>query len=66
MAALMMSLFWLASFDFAHGLVNEQFLYGTVAAFVAYAAAGEAYGLDAIVEKARIVTEHPLLRSVLG
>lgn len=66
MGALMMSLFWLASFDFAHGLVNEQVLYGAIAAFVAYAAAGEAYGLDAIVEKARIVTEHPRLRHVIG
>lgn len=66
MGALMMALFWVASFDFAHGLVNEQFLYGIVAAFLAYAAAGEAYGFDALIEKAKVVTEHPRLRLVLG
>lgn len=64
--ALMMGLFWIANFDFAHGLVNEQFLYGAVAAFVAYAAAGEAYGLDALLEKATIITRYPRLRAVLG
>lgn len=64
--ALMMSLFWLASWDFAHGLVNEQFMYGIVSAFVAYAAAGEAYGLDALIERTPTVSEHPRLRYVLG
>jgi len=64
--ALMMGLFWVASWDFAHGLVNEQFLYGIVAAFVAYAAAGEAYGLDAIIERTKIVKRTPRLRYVLG
>ncbi len=66
MGALMMTLFWIASFDFAHGLVNEQFLYGILSAFVAYTAAGEAYGIDAFIDKASIVTEHPRLRYVLG
>jgi thiosulfate dehydrogenase [quinone] large subunit len=66
MGALMMGLFWVASFDFAHGLVNEQFLYGIVAAFLAYAAAGEAYGLDALIEKMRVIAQHPRLRLVLG
>jgi thiosulfate dehydrogenase (quinone) large subunit len=63
---LMMGLFFVASWDFAHGLVNEQFLYAIVAAFVAYAAAGEAYGLDAIIERTRIVRQQPKLRYVLG
>ena len=66
MGTLMMAFFWIASFDFAHGIVNEQFLYGILSAFVAYSGAGEAYGLDASIEKARIVTEHPRLRAVLG
>ena len=30
--ALMMALFYVASWDFAHGFVNEQFLYGILAA----------------------------------
>ena len=66
LGGLMMAFFWIANFDFAHGLVNEQFLYGIVAAFVAYSGAGEAYGLDAVIEKAKVVTEHPRLRYVLG
>lgn len=64
--ALMMALFWVASWDFAHGLVNEQFLYGIVAAFLADAAAGEAYGLDELLERTRIVRRQPKLRFVLG
>jgi thiosulfate dehydrogenase [quinone] large subunit len=63
---LMMALFWVATWDFAHGLVNEQFLYAIVSAFVAYAAAGEAYGLDAIIERSPIVKRAPQLRYVLG
>jgi thiosulfate dehydrogenase (quinone) large subunit len=64
--ALMMGLFWIANWDFAHGLVNEQFMYGIVSAFIAYAAAGEAYGIDALVGRTRTVTQHPRLRYVLG
>ncbi len=64
--ALMMALFYVASWDFAHGLVNEQFLYGILAAFVAYAKAGEAYGLDAYIDKTATVKAHPSLRFVLG
>jgi thiosulfate dehydrogenase [quinone] large subunit len=63
---LMMTLFWIASWDFAHGFVNEQFLYGIVAAFIAYAAAGEAYGLDALIDRTKPIVEHPRLRYVLG
>jgi thiosulfate dehydrogenase [quinone] large subunit len=64
--ALMMGLFYVATWDFAHGFVTEQFLYGIVAAFVAYAAAGEAYGIDALLDKTRTVVTHPRLRYVLG
>jgi thiosulfate dehydrogenase [quinone] large subunit len=66
MGGLMMGLFTIASWDFAHGLVNEQFLYGIVALFVAYAAAGETLGIDAILDRTRIVRSQPKLRYVLG
>jgi thiosulfate dehydrogenase [quinone] large subunit len=66
MGTLMMALFWIATFDFAHGFINEQFLYGAVSLFVAYSGAGEAYGLDAFIDKARIVTQHPRLKLVLS
>jgi thiosulfate dehydrogenase (quinone) large subunit len=64
--ALMMGMFWVANWDFAHGLVNEQFLYAIVAAFVAYAAAGDAFGLDAIIERTPFVRAQPKLHYVLG
>jgi thiosulfate dehydrogenase (quinone) large subunit len=66
MGALMMGLFWVATWDFAHGFVNEQFLYGIASAFVAYAAAGDAYGLDEIIERTETVRRAPALRYVLG
>jgi thiosulfate dehydrogenase [quinone] large subunit len=66
MGGLMMGLFTIASWDFAHGLVNEQFLYGIVALFVAYAAAGETFGIDAILDRTKIVRSQPRLRYVLG
>jgi thiosulfate dehydrogenase [quinone] large subunit len=64
--ALMMALLWVASWDFAHGVVNEQFLYGIVAAFLAYASAGDVYGLDELVERTALVRRQPKLRYVLG
>ena len=66
MGGLMMGLFYVATWDFAHGFVTEQFLYGIVALFVAYAAAGEAYGIDAILDRTKVVRSQPKLRYVLG
>jgi thiosulfate dehydrogenase (quinone) large subunit len=65
-ATVMMGLFWVANFSFANGPFNEQLMYGIVAAFLAYAGAGEAYGLDAIIEKTEAVRRAPALRYVLG
>jgi thiosulfate dehydrogenase (quinone) large subunit len=65
-ATLMMSLFWIANYSFANGIFNEQFMYGLVAAFLAYAGAGSSYGLDAIIEKTEFVRRAPALRYVLG
>jgi hypothetical protein len=41
-------------------------MYGVIAAFLAYAGAGEAYGLDALIEKTEVVRRTPALRYVLG
>jgi thiosulfate dehydrogenase [quinone] large subunit len=65
-AVLMMGLFYVASWSFEFGPISEQFLYGAVAAFLAYARAGEVYGLDAIIERTAIVKRTPQLRYVLG
>ena len=66
MGTLMMALFWIANWDFAHGLVNEQFLYGAVAAFIAVAAPIQAYALDKVIATSALVRRAPALRTVLG
>jgi thiosulfate dehydrogenase [quinone] large subunit len=65
-AALMMGLFYVASWSFATGPFNEQFLYGVVALVLVALSAGEYYGLDALIEKTRWVQHTPALRYVLG
>ncbi|OGN80794.1 MAG: hypothetical protein A2X23_00250 [Chloroflexi bacterium GWC2_73_18] len=66
MGALMMALFWLAAWDFQHGIVNNQLLYGVTALFLGYVNAGHYYGVDAIVEKAAETTRAPVLRLLSG
>jgi thiosulfate dehydrogenase [quinone] large subunit len=66
MGALMMGMFFIAAWDFGHGIVNQHFVYGTLALFLAYARAGEIYGLDAWIERLPVVTRAPALRYVLG
>ena len=63
----MMSLFYVANWSFANGPFNEQFMYGVTALYLAYAAAGETWGLDGIIERATpIIKRAPALRYVLG
>ena len=63
----MMSLFYVANWSFANGPFNEQFMYGITALYLAYAAAGETWGLDAIIERGTpIIRRAPALRYVLG
>lgn len=66
LGALMMFLFWIAAWDFANGIVNEQFVYMLLAAVVAYASAGRVFGVDAILEKTDLVRRRPRLKLVLG
>lgn len=66
MGAVMMSGITIASWDFAFGPVNETVLYAAVALYLAYAHAGLAYGLDAIIERTQIVTHRPALHFLLG
>ena len=66
LGALMMFLFWLANWSFANGIINEQFVYGLLAGVVAYASAGRAFGIDAVLEKTELVRRAPALRLVLG
>jgi thiosulfate dehydrogenase [quinone] large subunit len=63
---LMMGLFFVAIWDFSHGIVNEQLTIGMVSAYLGVMAAGRYYGLDSILEKATAVRHSPRLRYVLG
>ena len=46
--------------------VNETALYAAVALYLAYAQAGLAYGLDALIENTAVVTHRPALHYLLG
>lgn len=65
MAALMMGLFYVASWSFAFGPITEQFMYGAVALFLVYARAGDAYGLDAVLERTSFVKRTPAVAAFL-
>jgi hypothetical protein len=51
--ALMMGLFFVATWDFSHGVINEQLMYGIVTAVLGVVAAGRYYGFDAVLGEGR-------------
>ncbi len=63
---LMLALFFFATWDLQHGIVNEQLMYAIVTGFVGVIAAGRYFGLDSVIEKASAVRHTPQLRYVLG
>jgi thiosulfate dehydrogenase [quinone] large subunit len=63
---LMVGFFYLAQWNFSLGLLNSQMVDMIIVAIVGYTAAGEIWGLDAIVEKTAVVRRAPALRYVLG
>jgi len=65
MAALMMGLFYVASWNFSLGPITEQFIYGAVALFLAYARAGDVYGLDGLIERTAFVKRTPVVAALL-
>ena len=66
MGFLMMALFSVAAWDFAHGVFNQTVVLAIASMVLGVVRAGEIYGLDAIVEKQPIVKRTPALRFVLG
>ena len=66
LGAVMMLLFWIAAWDFQYGIVNQQFVYMVLSAFLAYAAAGRVIGLDSMIEKSELARRTPALRFVIG
>jgi thiosulfate dehydrogenase [quinone] large subunit len=66
MGVLMVGFFYIAQWNFSLGLLNSQMVDIIITAIVGYTAAGEIWGLDAIVEKTAVVRRAPALRYVLG
>ena len=64
--ATFMTLFWVGNADFAHGLVNGDFLGLLMFVTMIVFATGRYYGLDAIIEKTAFVERRPKLRYLLG
>src|SRR5205823_15095756 len=64
--ALMMGLFWVAAWDFSHGVIEYHSLLAIVTLALGIIGACEFFGLDAIVEKTQIISRPPALRYVLG
>lgn len=66
MGVILLGLFYVASWDFALGIVNSDLVYAVVTGFLGVVAAGEAYGLDPYVERLRFLQRAPALRYALG
>jgi thiosulfate dehydrogenase (quinone) large subunit len=64
--ALMMTLFWIAAWDFAFGVIEYHSVLAIVTLSLGIIGAGEFFGLDALVETTPIVKRAPALRYVLG
>lgn len=66
LGAVMMFFFWVAAWDFQYGIVNQQFVYMILSAFLAYGSAGRVAGLDGVLEKSELARRTPALRLVIG
>jgi thiosulfate dehydrogenase [quinone] large subunit len=66
LGALMMTLFWVAAWDFAFGVIEYHSVLAIVTLALGIIGAGEAFGLDAIVDETPIVKRIPVLRYVLA
>lgn len=66
MGALMMAFIGIASWDFANGVVNYHVVLVISSLILAVIAAGEVYGVDAVVDESPIIKRAPALRYVFG
>ena len=64
--AIFMTLFWVGNAGFGHGLVNSDLMGLLLFVTMMVLAAGRYYGLDAILERTKLVEAHPKLRYLLG
>ncbi len=66
MGTLQMLFFFVAAWEFEHGIVNQHLTYALVTGFIGYIGAGRYYGFDGLIEKLAVVRQTPQLRYVLG
>jgi thiosulfate dehydrogenase [quinone] large subunit len=66
MGTIMMTAFWISGWDFAFGVIEYHSVLAIATAVLGLTAAGEVYGLDALVDDSPIVKRTPALRYVLG
>jgi thiosulfate dehydrogenase (quinone) large subunit len=64
--ALMMTLFWVAAWDFSNGVIEYHAVLAIVVLALGIIGAGEFFGLDAYVDESPIVKRAPVLRYVLS
>jgi thiosulfate dehydrogenase [quinone] large subunit len=64
--AFFMAFFWVGNAGFAHGVVNGDLMGLLLFLTLIALAAGRQYGLDAIIERHRLVENNPRLRYLLG
>ena len=62
----MMTFITVAAWDFAHGIINHTALLALTTLLVGVMRAGEAFGIDAIVDEQPLVKRTTALRYVLG
>ncbi len=66
MGTIMLLLFYVASWNFSTGIVNEQLGFALTTATLGILGAGRYYGVDAVVEKLDWIKANSALRFVLG
>jgi len=60
MGALLTGLFFVASWSFATGVVNEDFLYAALSTYLAVIGAGAVWGLDGVLARTQVLAKTPL------
>jgi len=64
--AFFMTLFWVGNAEFGHGLVNGDLMGLLLFVTMGALAAGRYFGLDAVLERTKLVKRHPKLRYIMG
>jgi thiosulfate dehydrogenase (quinone) large subunit len=60
MGVLLTGILFVASWSFANGVVNEQFLYAILSGYLAVVGAGAVWGLDGVLARTQVLAKTPL------